>query len=109
MNCLLNDDDDDDNDDNDSDGDIGGDDDGDGDDGDDGYCNIDRRGQCEGGGHTGKLATSGSAGEFSLRRPRWFLVMMMMMMMMMMMRRRRWAAALISSRAHLYSPYSISY
>ena len=71
MNCLLNDDDDD-NDDNDSDGDIGGDDDGDGDDGDgddgdDGYCNIDRRGQCEGGGHTGKLATSGSAGEFSLR------------------------------------------
>ena len=54
MNCLLNDDDDD-NDDNDSDGDIGG-------DGDDGYCNIDRRGQCEGGGHTGKLATSGSAG-----------------------------------------------
>ena len=58
MNCLLNDDDDD-NDDNDSDGDIGG-------DGDDGYCNIDRRGQCEGGGHTGKLATSGSAGEFSL-------------------------------------------
>ena len=64
MNCLLNDDDDD-NDNNDSDGDIGGDDDGDGDDGDDGYCNIDRRGQCEGGGHTGKLATSGSAGEFS--------------------------------------------
>ena len=63
MNCLLNDDDDD-NDDNDSDGDIGGDGD---DDGDDVYCNIDRRGQCEGGGHTGKLATSGSAGEFSLR------------------------------------------
>ena len=61
MNCLLNDDDDD-NDDNDSDGDVGGDDDGNGDDGDDGYCNIDRRGQCEGGGHTGKLATSGSAG-----------------------------------------------
>ena len=49
MNCLLNDDDDD-NDNNDSDGDVGGDDDGNGDDGDDGYCNIDRRGQCEGGG-----------------------------------------------------------